>query len=205
MPDGDSAFVKARGALAVVMLLGHTFTGSGSAQNRGRGYAGWWGERTVEQMVRQQMWIPSWLAVGHRTRNRGRRGRRTTGVALLLNTFLWTMLVLTACDTAGVRFIDPPIQDEPERTVTIAVRLEDSALATALGWEEGVPGAQISYYRILGESGILTAETDSTGKVSLGGCFAASTVSRRTGRSRTMRPGPPTGGSARSVTDSLFG
>ena len=91
------------------------------------------------------------------------------GVALLLNVVLWTLLVLTACDTAGVRFIDPPVEDEPERTVTITVRLEDSALAAALGWGEGVPGALISYYRILGESDILTAETDSTGKVRLGG------------------------------------
>ena len=80
-----------------------------------------------------------------------------------------TVLVLAACDTAGVRFIDPPIEDEPERTVTISVRLEDSALAAALGWEDGVPGALISYYRILGESDIQEAETNSAGKVSLGG------------------------------------
>jgi len=67
-------------------------------------------------------------------------------------------LLFAACDTAGVRFIDPPTDDEPERSVTISVRLEDSALAAALGWEQGVPGALISYYRILGESGIQTAQ-----------------------------------------------
>jgi len=90
---------------------------------------------------------------------------RPSGLMVTASTLLFT----AACDTRGVGLIDPESDPNPDRTVTITTRLEDSGLADALGWEAGVPGAQISYYRILGEAGIQTAQTDATGRVSLGG------------------------------------
>jgi len=60
-----------------------------------------------------------------------------------------------------------PAASDSSTGVTFRVTLEDSALAGALGWEEGVPGALISYHRISGEAPIRTAETDSKGSVVL--------------------------------------
>jgi len=58
-----------------------------------------------------------------------------------------------------------PAASDSSTGVTFRVTLEDSALAGALGWEEGVPGALISYHRISGEAPIRTAEADSSGSV----------------------------------------
>ena len=58
-------------------------------------------------------------------------------------------LVLFGCDTPGVRLIDPEVDPDPGRTITVTAQLEDETLAEALGWELGVPGATISYHRLL--------------------------------------------------------
>jgi len=76
------------------------------------------------------------------------------------------MLALTilSCDTRGIRLVNPDVADS-STGVTFRVTLEDSALAEALGWEDGVPGALISYHRISGEAPIRAVEADSSGSV----------------------------------------
>ena len=66
-------------------------------------------------------------------------------------------VVLFGCDTSGVKLVDPEVEPDTTRTVTITTRLEDETLAEALGWELGVPGATISYHRLLDEFVVYTA------------------------------------------------
>jgi len=75
-------------------------------------------------------------------------------------------LTILSCDTPGIRLVNPDVSDSASGA-TFRVTLEDSALAEALGWEDGVPGALISYHRISGEAPIRTAETDSNGSLLL--------------------------------------
>ena len=67
------------------------------------------------------------------------------------------------CDTAGVTLVDPDIATGRD-TVTFHVRLEDSALAQALGWADGVPGAEIQLHRIGDPFQPHVLNTDSAGK-----------------------------------------
>jgi hypothetical protein len=81
-----------------------------------------------------------------------------------------TALALATCETPGWKLVDPepPDADSPDaKVLTINVALEDTALARALGWTDGVPGAQISLHRIHDEFSIRTAVTDSSGSVRL--------------------------------------
>ena len=74
-----------------------------------------------------------------------------------------TLAVLAACDTPGVTLIDPDVATGPD-TVTFHVQLEDSALARTLGWENGVPGADIQLHRIVDPFQPRVLHTDSIGK-----------------------------------------
>jgi len=79
-------------------------------------------------------------------------------------------LALTACETPGWTLVDPqqPDVDSPDaKVLTINVGLQDSALAAALGWSQGVPGAEVSLHRIHDEYSIRKVITDSTGSVLL--------------------------------------
>jgi len=74
---------------------------------------------------------------------------------------------LTACDTPGVTLVDPDVAGDKDRSLTVTVRLEDSTLAQALGWSQGVPDAQVFLSRIGDEFDPITLVTDSTGTVVL--------------------------------------
>jgi hypothetical protein len=81
-------------------------------------------------------------------------------------------LAIAACDTPPWTLIDPQQSDENSRILTVKVGLEDSVLAAALGWADGVPAAQLSLHRIHDEFSIRTAVTDSTGSVRLNNMLA---------------------------------
>ena len=76
-------------------------------------------------------------------------------------------LVLVGCDTPGIRLVDPDSPSDSSAGVKFQVTLEDSVLAEALGWEDGVPAALISYHRIMEGTPIQTTETDSVGSLHL--------------------------------------
>ena len=78
-----------------------------------------------------------------------------------------TLAALTACDTPGVTLVDPDVAGDKDRSLTVTVRLEDSTLAQALGWSQGVPEAQVFLSRIGDEFNPITLVTDSTGTVVL--------------------------------------
>ncbi len=78
-----------------------------------------------------------------------------------------TLAVLTSCDTPGVTLVDPDVAGDGDRGLTITVRLEDSTLARALGWSEGVPDAEVFLNRIGDEFDPITLRTDSTGTAML--------------------------------------
>ena len=77
------------------------------------------------------------------------------------------LIAIAACDTPGIRLVDPATVSDNSTGVAFRVTLEDSALAAALGWENGVPGALISYYRVMEGTPIQTGETDSDGGLRL--------------------------------------
>ncbi len=74
--------------------------------------------------------------------------------------------IILSCDTPGIRLVNPDVSDS-SAGVTFRVTLEDSALAEALGWEDGVPRALISFHRISADAPIRAVETDSNGSVVL--------------------------------------
>ena len=76
-------------------------------------------------------------------------------------------LAIIACDTPPWRLIDPEQTDVNSKILTVNVGMEDSVLAAALGWSDGVPDAQLSLHRIHDEFSIRTAVTDSTGSARL--------------------------------------
>jgi hypothetical protein len=87
-----------------------------------------------------------------------------------LRILTWTSMAVAvglfaSCDTPGVTLDDPDVAGGTDRSWTITVRLEDSSLAAALGWSDGVPGATVSRHRILEEYELTTAITDSIGQV----------------------------------------
>ncbi len=73
------------------------------------------------------------------------------------------VVALTACDTPGVTLVDPDVAGDKDRGLTITVRLEDSTLAQALGWSQGVPDAEVFLMRVGDEFDPITLVTDSTG------------------------------------------
>ena len=73
-----------------------------------------------------------------------------------------------ACDTPGVTLVDPDVSNpDPDKGTTIHVTLEDSALAAALGWTQGVPNALVQLHRHIDPFKPDTVYTDSTGHVSV--------------------------------------
>ncbi len=75
-----------------------------------------------------------------------------------------TAAVFTACDTPGVTLVDPDVSTpDPDKATKIHVQLEDSALADALGWSQGVPNALVQLHRIIDPFRPDTVYTDSAG------------------------------------------
>ncbi len=72
------------------------------------------------------------------------------------------LAAITACDTPGVTLVDPDIVTGQD-SVKFHVSLEDSLLAQALGWENGVPGAEIQLHRIVDPFQPHVLLTDSAG------------------------------------------
>ncbi len=79
-----------------------------------------------------------------------------------------TLAALTACDTPGVTLVDPDIVTGPD-SVTFHVGLEDIVLAQALGWADGVPGAEVTLQRIHDRYKPDTLYTDSAGNAHITG------------------------------------
>ena len=73
------------------------------------------------------------------------------------------LAVLTACDTPGVTLVDPDLLGGEGRGLTVTVHLEDTTLARALGWSQGVPGAGVFLMRVGDDFDPITLLTDSTG------------------------------------------
>ena len=98
--------------------------------------------------------------------------------------------------------MNPDIPADSSTGVTFKVTLEDSALAAALGWENGVPGALISYYRIMEGTPIQTTETDSVGSLHLSALLPGQ---YRFAAYRMLREEEtePTGGQIRAFGDGL--
>ncbi|UCD24374.1 MAG: hypothetical protein JSW51_00190 [Gemmatimonadota bacterium] len=59
------------------------------------------------------------------------------------------LVPFAACDTPGVTLVDPDISNPSDKGTTIHVTLEDSALAEALGWSQGVPNAEVQLHRVV--------------------------------------------------------
>jgi len=77
-------------------------------------------------------------------------------------------VLCAACDTPGVTLVDPDVSNpDPDKGTTIHVTLEDSPLAAALGWAQGVPNAEVQLHRIIDPFRPDTLVTDSAGNVSL--------------------------------------
>ena len=73
--------------------------------------------------------------------------------------------VFAACDTPGVTLVNPDVS-APDVMTTIHVKLEDSVLADALGWSQGVPNAEVQLQRMIDlPFSPDTFYTDSTGRV----------------------------------------
>ena len=72
------------------------------------------------------------------------------------------LAVFAACDTPGVTLVDPDIATGQD-SVKFHVSLEDSLLAQALGWENGVPGAEVQLHRTVDPFQPHILHTDSAG------------------------------------------
>ncbi len=77
------------------------------------------------------------------------------------------LAAVTACDTPGVTLVKPDTANPDDKGTTIHVTLEDSALAEALGWSQGVPNALVQLHRHIDPFRPDTVYTDSTGHVSV--------------------------------------
>jgi hypothetical protein len=74
-------------------------------------------------------------------------------------------VLFAACDTPGVTLVDPDVSNPGDKGTTIHVTLEDSALAEALGWSQGVPNAEVQLHRMIEAFQPDLFQTDSTGHV----------------------------------------
>ena len=74
-----------------------------------------------------------------------------------------TALAIPACDTPGLTYVDPEVTGPEEAPDTVHVELEDSALAVALGWTQGVPNAEVQLHRFIDPYRPDTLYTDSLG------------------------------------------
>lgn len=84
---------------------------------------------------------------------------------ILASAFVTGCLSIAACEPGGLDLVRPG-GNEASGLGTLVARVElrsgDSALANSLGWEDGVPGAQVRILRN-GTAEWLESETDSTG------------------------------------------
>jgi hypothetical protein len=85
----------------------------------------------------------------------------TLGIAIL------ALVTVAACDVPGVELTQPDAATGPGSASGIYVTLEDTALAAALGWSAGVPGATVVIHRFIDPFQPDTLYTDSTGYVRL--------------------------------------
>ncbi len=100
------------------------------------------------------------------------RPERIQGRALPAILVVVTVFAVAACDTPGVKLVDPDVfNPDPDKGTTIQVQLEDSALAEALGWSQGVPNAEVQLHRIIDPFNPDTLFTDSAGNVNLAEVF----------------------------------
>ena len=115
-----------------------------------------------------------------------------------------TLAVLTACDTPGVTLVDPDVAGDKDRSLTITVRLEDTVLAQALGWSQGVPDAKVFLMRVGEEFDPITLLTDSTGTAVLESILPGQ---YRMAAHRLLREDEtgPTGGVVRAFGDGRIG
>jgi len=132
--------------------------------------------------------------------------RRFQGRLPLASHTLFTMtavITLFACDTPGIRLVNPDVSDS-SAGVTFRVTLEDSALAEALGWEDGVPEATVFYQRVGEPFAPESRTTDSLGQVRLGailpGQFKVAAY-----RVLDLDEASATGGVVRAFGDGLIG
>ena len=109
------------------------------------------------------------------------------------------LLSFAACDTPGVTLVDPDVASGPD-SVTFHVSLEDTALAQALGWENGVPGAEVQLHRIVDPFQPQILNTDSAGNAYVSNLLPG--LYEITGyRVLTGQETAPTGGTVRAFGD----
>ena len=111
--------------------------------------------------------------------------------------------VLTACDTPGLTFVDPDTgaagpEDTPD---AVHVQLEDSALAAALGWTQGVPNAEVQVHRFIDPFRPDTLYTDSVGHALLPNDLLAGDYRVAALRVLTADEAAATGGTIRAFGD----
>jgi len=78
-----------------------------------------------------------------------------------------TLVAVAACDVPGVELTQPDAATGQGPASGIYVTLEDTALAAALGWSAGVPGATVVLHRFMDPFQPDTLYTDATGYVRL--------------------------------------
>ena len=99
-----------------------------------------------------------------------RTGYLRGSLGLLPLPLSWSLFILTACGNGVVEVTDPDPGDGGSAALTVHATLAASHadLATALGWQAGVPGAQVRVHKTLepydGEYWI-TGQTDASGTV----------------------------------------
>lgn len=97
------------------------------------------------------------------TRTAGSSGGRMRATHILLETVAVVALAaLIGCDTPGVTLVQPDVATSRD-SVIFHARLEDSVLAAALGWEQGVPGVEIQLHRTVDRFLPTSVYTDSAG------------------------------------------
>ena len=77
------------------------------------------------------------------------------------------IVTVAACDVPGVELAQPDVATGQGPASGIYVTLEDTALAAALGWSAGVPGAAVVLHRFIDPFQPDTLYTDTTGYVAL--------------------------------------
>jgi hypothetical protein len=86
-----------------------------------------------------------------------------------LHASLLMLWLIAACDVQGVQLVYPEDSDGSDTGFAIHVSLEDTALASALGWEVGVPGATVVIHRYIDPYQPDTFVTDGEGDAPLSG------------------------------------
>jgi hypothetical protein len=107
---------------------------------------------------------------------------------------------LAACDAPGITLVRPPTSGS--EGFTIHVTLEDSALASALGWQDGVPGAEVQMHRIIDPFQPRVVHTDSTGRTLVRGLLSG-LYKVATYRMLSQQEAAATGGVIRAFGDGV--